>query len=51
MWDNHLILKKLANLLLLASVGMLLYAVGFWLTHVLGWRCGWVFEPTEGIRL
>jgi len=33
MWDNHLILKKLANLLLLASVGMLLYAVGFWLTH------------------
>ena len=33
MWDNHIVLRRLANLLLLASVGMLLYAMGFWVTH------------------
>lgn len=33
MWDNHIALRRLANALLLASVAMLLYAVGFWVTH------------------
>ncbi|TDR76568.1 cell division protein FtsQ/DivIB [Paludibacterium purpuratum] len=33
MWDNHIALRRLANLLLLLSIGMLLYAGGFWLTH------------------
>jgi cell division protein FtsQ len=33
MWDNHIVLRKLANGLLLAAVGMLLYAVGFWVIH------------------
>jgi len=33
MWDNHTVLRRLANGLLLASLGMLLYAGGFWLTH------------------
>jgi cell division protein FtsQ len=33
MWDNHLLIRRLANGLLLASVGMLLYALGFWVTH------------------
>lgn len=33
MWDNHIALKRLATLLLLVSLGMLLYAGGFWLAH------------------
>lgn len=33
MWDNHIALRRLANFLLLVSVSMLLYAVGYWLTH------------------
>ncbi|QEL57433.1 cell division protein FtsQ/DivIB [Chromobacterium paludis] len=33
MWDNHRLLRSLANLLLGASALMLLYAGGFWLTH------------------
>ncbi|BEV72499.1 MULTISPECIES: cell division protein FtsQ/DivIB [unclassified Paludibacterium] len=33
MWDNHIALRRLANLLLLVSIGMLLYAGGFWVTH------------------
>jgi cell division protein FtsQ len=33
MWDNHIALRRLANVLLLASIGMLLYAGGFWVTH------------------
>jgi cell division protein FtsQ len=30
MWDNHQLLKGLANFLLGASLLMLLYAGGFW---------------------
>lgn len=33
MWDNHRALRSLANVLLLASLAMLLYAAGFWLVH------------------
>jgi cell division protein FtsQ len=33
MWDNHIALRRLANGLLLASLAMLLYALGFWITH------------------
>ncbi|MEQ6291147.1 cell division protein FtsQ/DivIB [Vogesella sp. GCM10023246] len=33
MWDNHAVLRAVANLLLTASLLMLLYAGGFWLTH------------------
>ena len=33
MWDNHHVLGKLANGLLLVAVAMLLYAGGFWVTH------------------
>jgi cell division protein FtsQ len=33
MWDNHTVIRRLANLLLLVSLGMLLYAAGFWVTH------------------
>ncbi|HJV05998.1 MAG TPA: cell division protein FtsQ/DivIB [Chromobacteriaceae bacterium] len=33
MWDNHRLLRGLANLLLGAAVLMLVYAGGFWLTH------------------
>ena len=33
MWDNHRLLRGLANLLLLASLGMVLYAAGFWVPH------------------
>ncbi|BBF87772.1 cell division protein FtsQ [Aquitalea magnusonii] len=33
MWDNHQLLKGLANFLLGASLLMLLYAGGFWVTH------------------
>ena len=33
MWDNHAVLRAVANLLLTASLLMLLYAGGYWLTH------------------
>lgn len=33
MWDNHQLLKTLANALLGAAVLMLIYAGGFWVTH------------------
>ena len=33
MWDNHIALRRLANLLLLAAFGMGLYTAGFWATH------------------
>ncbi|KMN37468.1 cell division protein FtsQ [Chromobacterium sp. LK1] len=33
MWDNHQLLRGLANLMLAATALMLLYAGGFWLTH------------------
>jgi len=33
MWDNHKALRGLANLLLLASLAMLLYAGGMWLVN------------------
>jgi cell division protein FtsQ len=33
MWDKHIVLRRLANLLLLASFGMLLYTAGYWATH------------------
>ncbi|SUX34704.1 cell division protein FtsQ/DivIB [Chromobacterium violaceum] len=33
MWDNHRLLRSLANLMLGAAALMLLYAGGFWLTH------------------
>lgn len=33
MWDNHAVLRAIANLLLTASLLMLLYAGGYWLTH------------------
>ncbi|MDC7713341.1 cell division protein FtsQ/DivIB [Vogesella sp. LYT5W] len=33
MWDNHAVLRALANMLLLAALLMLLYSAGVWLTH------------------
>lgn len=33
MWDNHQLLRSLANLLLGLSLLMLVYAAGFWVTH------------------
>lgn len=33
MWDNHAIMRALANLLLLVALMMLLYSGGLWLTH------------------
>jgi cell division protein FtsQ len=33
MWDNHIALRRLANVLLLASFSMVLFAGGYWVTH------------------
>lgn len=33
MWDNHQLLRRIANVLLIASMGVLLYSVWFWFSH------------------
>lgn len=33
MWDNHQLLRRIANVLLIASMGVLLYSVWLWFSH------------------